>query len=81
MIKLFKKRNEDKILTDEELYKEIEKLVIEEQKASASYIQRHFRIGYNRACYMVKLLEENGIVGHLIDPSIPREVLVSKKDL
>ena len=38
------------------------KLVIREQKASTSFVQRHFRIGYNRAATIIEKMEENNIV-------------------
>ena len=46
----------------DELYDEAVKLVIREQKASTSFIQRHFRIGYNRAATIIEKMEENNIV-------------------
>ncbi len=38
----------------DELYDEAVKLVIREQKASTSFIQRYFRIGYNRAATIIE---------------------------
>ncbi len=46
----------------DELYKEAVDLVIREQKASTSFIQRHFRIGYNRAATIIEKMEENNII-------------------
>merc|ERR1711991_1142376 len=46
----------------DELYDEAVKLVIREQKASTSFIQRHFRIGYNRAATIIEKMEENNII-------------------
>ena len=48
--------------TKDELYEEAVKLVIREQKASTSFIQRYFRIGYNRAATIIEKMEENNIV-------------------
>ncbi|WP_286925101.1 MULTISPECIES: DNA translocase FtsK [Lysinibacillus] len=53
-------------------------LVIKEQTASVSMLQRKFRIGYARAARLVETLEERGVVSPP-DGSKPREVLV--KDL
>lgn len=53
-------------------------LVIKEQTASVSMLQRKFRIGYARAARLVDTLEERGVVSPP-DGSKPREVLV--KDL
>ena len=46
----------------DELYEEAVKLVIREQKASTSFIQRHLRIGYNRAATIIEKMEENNII-------------------
>ena len=63
---------------DDPLYNSIVEFVIETQKASASLIQRHFKVGYNRAARIVDLLEERGIVGPQ-NGSKSREVLIGKE--
>ena len=60
---------------DDPLYNEIVEFVIETQKASASLLQRRFKLGYNRAARIIDLLEERGIIGPP-NGSKPREVLV-----
>lgn len=60
---------------EDPLYNEIVEFVIETQKASASLLQRRFKLGYNRAARIVDLLEERGIIGPP-NGSKPREVLV-----
>lgn len=60
---------------EEPLYNEIVDFVISQGKASASLLQRRFRLGYNRAARCIDLLEERGIVGPQ-NGSKPREVLV-----
>ena len=60
---------------EEPLYNEIVEFVITQGKASASLLQRRFRLGYNRAARCIDLLEERGIVGPP-NGSKPREVLV-----
>ncbi len=60
---------------EDPLYDEIVEFVITQGKASASLIQRRFKLGYNRAARIVDLLEERGIVGPQ-NGSKPREVLV-----
>ena len=60
----------------DELYDEIVDFVVKTQKASASLLQRKFKIGYNKAATMIDLLEENGIIGPATGNSKPREVLV-----
>ena len=60
---------------EEPLYNEIVEFVVTTGKASASLLQRKFRLGYNRAARCMDLLEERGIVGSQ-NGSKPREVLV-----
>ena len=60
---------------DDPLYNDIVQFVIDTQKASASLIQRKFKLGYNRAARIIDLLEERGIIGPQ-NGSKPREVLV-----
>ena len=60
---------------DDPLYDEIVEYVITSGKASASLLQRRFKLGYNRAARIVDLLEERGIIGPP-NGSKPREVLV-----
>ncbi len=61
--------------SDDPLYNDIVKFVIETQKASASLLQRRFKLGYNRAARIIDLLEERGVIGPP-NGSKPREVLV-----
>ena len=60
---------------DDPLYNEIVELVVTQGKASASFLQRRFRLGYNKAARYIDLLEERGIIGPN-NGSKPREVLV-----
>ena len=60
---------------DDPLYNDIVEFVITQGKASASLLQRRFKLGYNRAARIVDLLEERGIIGPQ-NGSKPREVLV-----
>lgn len=61
---------------DDPLYNEVVEFVITTQKASASLLQRRFKLGYNRAARLIDLMEERGIVGPTRG-SKPREVLVT----
>ena len=60
---------------DDPLYNEIVDYVIKAGKVSASFLQRKYRLGYNRAARIIDLLEERGIIGPQ-NGSKPREVLV-----
>ena len=60
---------------EEPLYNEIVEFVVTQGKASASLLQRRFRLGYNRAARCIDLLEERGIIGPQ-NGSKPREVLI-----
>ncbi len=62
----------------DELYDEAVEFVTNLGYASASLLQRHFKIGYNRAARLIDLMEKNGIVGPA-QGSKPREVLIRKK--
>lgn len=46
----------------DELYDEVVDLVVSTKKASASMIQRKFKVGYNRAGRIVDELEETGVI-------------------
>lgn len=64
---------------DDPLYNEIVEYVITTGKASASLLQRKYRLGYNRAARIIDLLEERGIIGPQ-NGSKPREVLVKLEE-
>ena len=71
--------DKDDVDNDDPLYNEIVEFVITSGKASASLLQRRFKLGYNRAARIIDLLEERGIIGPQ-NGSKPREVLVSLDD-
>ncbi len=60
---------------EDELYEEAVKLVIANNSASASMLQRKFRIGYNRAGRLIDMMEDAGIIGPP-QGSKPRDVLM-----
>jgi S-DNA-T family DNA segregation ATPase FtsK/SpoIIIE len=55
------------------LYEEARTIVIENKKASASFLQRRLRVGYARAARLIDMMEERGVVGPA-DGAKPREV-------
>ena len=46
----------------DELYDKAVALIAREKRASTSFIQRHFKIGYNRAATIIEKMEENNVV-------------------
>ncbi len=63
----------------DEKYDEAVALVTRTRQASISSVQRHLRIGYNRAARIIEVMEQEGVVGPS-DGSKPREVLVRSHD-
>lgn len=47
---------------EDELYDQAVALIARERRASTSFIQRHFKIGYNRAATIIEKMEENNVV-------------------
>ena len=64
----------------DELLDDAIRLVLDLGQASASMLQRRFRIGYNRAARLVEAMEELGIVGPAIG-SKPRELKMSREEV
>ncbi|MCX7028094.1 MAG: DNA translocase FtsK [Spirochaetes bacterium] len=56
------------------LFEKALEIVLQQGKASASYIQRRLKIGYNRSARLVELMEEKGIVGPA-QGSKPRDII------
>ena len=63
----------------DEKYDQAVALITRTRQASISSVQRHLRIGYNRAARIIETMEREGIVGPQ-DGSKPREVLVRNYD-
>jgi S-DNA-T family DNA segregation ATPase FtsK/SpoIIIE len=61
---------------DDPLMEQAIEIITAANKASASYLQRRLKIGYNRAARLVEALERQGIVGPQ-NGSKPREVLTT----
>ncbi len=60
----------------DERYDDAVALITRKRQASISMIQRHLRIGYNRAARIIEVMEKEGVVGPS-DGVKPREVLVA----
>lgn len=65
--------------SDDDMYKDAVRVVIDSGKASTSLLQRRLRIGYARAARIIEEMEDQGIIGPA-DGSRPREVLISSLD-
>ncbi len=57
------------------LFDQAIEIILRDQRASTSYLQRCLRIGYNRAANLIEEMETRGIVGPQIG-STPREILI-----
>ena len=66
------------LLGGNSLYDQAVQLVIREQKASTSFVQRHLKIGYNRAATIIEEMESNGIISAANHVG-KREVLVNEE--
>lgn len=64
----------------DELFEEAVRIVVESGQASASFLQRRLRIGYNRAARIMEELEDKRIISER-DGSKPRQILKSKDEL
>ncbi|HHT48733.1 MAG TPA: DNA translocase FtsK [Firmicutes bacterium] len=65
---------------EDELFWDAVKVVVDQGQASASSLQRRFRIGYTRAARLIDIMEEKGFVGPH-EGSKPRTVLITRRQL
>ena len=68
-----KARSGELEIEDENLFDEAWEIIVESNKASASYLQRRLRIGYNRAARIIEAFEARGYIGPQVG-SKPREI-------
>jgi DNA segregation ATPase FtsK/SpoIIIE, S-DNA-T family len=61
------------------LYDQAVAIVLQHRKASISLVQRHLRIGYNRAARLLEQMEKSGLVGAL-QTNGSRELIVPKRE-
>lgn len=64
----------------DELFFEACEFVVSQQAASASSVQRRFRVGYNRASRLIEMMEQQGVVSESRG-SRPRDVLITQEEL
>ncbi|HEU0266746.1 MAG TPA: DNA translocase FtsK 4TM domain-containing protein [Candidatus Saccharimonadaceae bacterium] len=62
--------------SDDDMYRDAVRVVVESKKASTSLLQRRLRIGYGRAARLIEEMEEQGVIG-AADGNRPRDVLIS----
>src|SRR5690625_2354948 len=65
---------------EDELFPDAIQFILEQNQASTSMLQRHFRIGYNRAARLIDSLEAKGIISGP-QGSKPRQVLMKEEQL
>jgi len=63
------------------LFGEVAKLIVATGQASTSYVQRKFRIGYNRAARLMDEMEAAGIVSAPEGENKPRRILANTESL
>lgn len=66
-------------MSDDDLFVQAVRVVVNYQKGSSSFLQRKLNIGFNRAARLLEEMEERGIVGPS-EGSKPREVLITDAD-
>ena len=66
--------------SDEALIREATELVRIKRRASASYLQRHLRLGYPRAAWLIDQLEARGVLGPASSSKREREILIDPPD-
>ncbi|TES51160.1 DNA translocase FtsK [Shouchella lehensis] len=64
----------------DELFEDACYFVVEQGSASASSIQRRFRVGYNRAARLIDMMEQRGVISGAMG-SKPRTVLATEDQL
>ena len=61
------------------MYDQAVAIVLKNRRASISLVQRHLRIGYNRAARLVEDMEKAGLVSAMSSNG-QREILVPKRE-
>jgi S-DNA-T family DNA segregation ATPase FtsK/SpoIIIE len=62
----------------DELYDEAVRIVMENNQASVSILQRRLRLGYTRAARIIDMMEEEGLIGSF-EGSKPRRILIDRE--
>jgi S-DNA-T family DNA segregation ATPase FtsK/SpoIIIE len=61
------------------MYDQAVAVVLQHKRASISLVQRHLRIGYNRAARLLEQMERSGLVSPMASNG-NRDLLVPKRD-
>jgi len=61
------------------MYDQAVAIVLQNRRASISLVQRHLRIGYNRAARLLEQMERAGLVSPMASNG-NRDILVPKRD-
>ncbi|MGL5632819.1 MAG: DNA translocase FtsK [Azovibrio sp.] len=69
----------DENAENDPLYDQAVEIVLKNRRASISLVQRHLRIGYNRAARLIEAMEHSGLVSAM-DGRGGREVLARKEE-
>ncbi|MCX7821366.1 MAG: DNA translocase FtsK [Brevinematales bacterium] len=67
--------------TDDPIFADCLKIAVENGEVSASFLQRRFRIGYNRASRIIDAMDRMKILGPSKGAGKPREVLIGLNEL
>jgi DNA segregation ATPase FtsK/SpoIIIE-like protein len=65
------------ISEEDPIFDDAVEIVLRTKRASASFLQRRLKIGYNRAARLIELMEEKGIIGPPRG-SKPREIYIDR---
>jgi S-DNA-T family DNA segregation ATPase FtsK/SpoIIIE len=65
---------------DERLISQATELIRVKRRASASYLQRHLRLGYPKAAWLIEELEGRGVLGPPSSGKKEREILLPEPD-
>lgn len=66
--------------SDEALIRQATELVRTKRRATASYLQRHLRLGYPRAAWLIDQLEGRGVLGPANSSGKDREILLDSTE-
>jgi S-DNA-T family DNA segregation ATPase FtsK/SpoIIIE len=75
----FEKTEGRDIDDNDPIFDEAVETVLRTKRASASFLQRRLKIGYNRAARLIELMEDKGIIGPPRG-SKPREIYIEGGD-